>query len=125
MSPFISCPHSSCLILTIKVLRRRFGGNNQPCNTDWRQDDNHIRLEIIKKVGCVPPHWRLQMSRPSLGVSSIRDCLSQDEMHRCQIPQPSFVHSKFLENYTPPCDAIFSMSLKKETNGNNDLSKFM
>jgi hypothetical protein len=105
------------------VLRRRNGGRNKACNIDYQQDDNYIRHELIRKVGCVPPHWRLHMKNPSLDVSTVRDCSNQEEMSKVQTPQPSFVHTDFLQNFTAPCSSIFDMSLKKETIVNDDLGK--
>ena len=107
------------------MLRRRNGGSNRACNNDYKQDDNYIRHGLIKKEGCVPPHWRLHMQNPSLDVTSVRDCSNQEEMSKVQTPQPSFVHTDFLRNFTAPCDSIFYVSLKKETTTNDDLKDYL
>ena len=51
------------------------------------------------------------MESASLDIRSIRICTSQKEMGMVQTPEPSFVHSEFLKNYTSPCDSIFSIGM--------------
>ena len=92
-------------------MRRRNGGNNQQCNIHYREDDNYIRYDVIKKIGCVPPHWQSHMESASLDIRSIRICSSQEEMGMVQTPEPLFVHSEFLKNHTSPCDSIFSIGM--------------
>ena len=51
------------------------------------------------------------MESASLDIRSIRICTSQEEMGMVQTPEPLFVHSEFLKNYTSPCDSIFSIGM--------------
>ena len=37
-------------------LRNKFAS---PCNPDWKNDDENIMQEIITRVGCRPPHWKI------------------------------------------------------------------
>ena len=47
----------------IVVLNRR-DKRNTPCNTDWKNDDQVIMRNIMKKVGCRPPHWDKMIDLP-------------------------------------------------------------
>ena len=51
------------------------------------------------------------MESASLDTRTIRICSSQEEMGMVQTPEPLFVHSEFLKNYTSPCDSIFSIGM--------------
>ena len=105
-----------------QVLRRRDGGKNKPCNENYQQDDNYIRYEIVRREGCIPPHWRQHfLTNPDFDIKDIRDCKNQKEMRKVQTPSPSFVHSEFLFQFTFPCHSIFYISLKKEQNKDHEL----
>ena len=43
-------------VKTIEVLKRR-SKSAFPCNDDWRNDDQKIIQEILRKVQCKPPFW--------------------------------------------------------------------
>ena len=103
-------------------MRRRDGGKGKRCNKNYKQDDNYIRYEIVRKEGCVPPHWRQDFqTNPDFEIDKFRDCKDKHEMRKVQTPSPSFVHSEFLFSFTFPCDSIFYISLKKESTLDNDL----
>ena len=105
-----------------QVLRRRDGGKHQRCNKNYKQDDNYIRYEIVKREGCVPPHWRKHfLDNLDFDMDEFRDCKTKEELKKVRTPSPSFVHSEFLFKYTFPCDSMFYISLKKETTFNSKL----
>ena len=83
------------MIYTIKhieVLKRRFK-TDKPCNYDWRKDEDVVMREIMKSVGCKPPHWKLN--------STLMPCSSRLQMK--QFKWPSYSE---LENILPPCQVI-------------------
>ena len=49
------------MLFTVKhteLLKRR-NKFASPCNPDWKNDDENIMQEIITRVGCRPPHWKI------------------------------------------------------------------
>ena len=114
-----------------KVVRRRHGGNNRECNGDWENDDDYIRLRIVKRVGCVPPHWRKHITsilnmplRKEIDsyheisklreTDSINNCSNKDEMKQFMTPAPYYVHSEFLQSYPFACDTVQAIYHTKE-----------
>ena len=45
-------------VKTIEVLKRR-SKTSDPCNSEWRRDDQKIMEEIMTKTECRPPHWKI------------------------------------------------------------------
>jgi hypothetical protein len=85
----------SFTLKNIEVLNRRNKFFNR-CNINWENDDNMVKEELIKSVGCNPPHWKVN--------SPLRICSKREEMGKFRWPT---YHD--LQKFPLPCNAIEKM----------------
>ena len=61
-----------------------------PCNENWRNDDQIKRRNIMTKVGCQPPHWRK--------LTDLENCTNKEQMKK--------FYYLDLTDQRPPCKSI-------------------
>ena len=84
------------MILTVKsmeVLKHR-NKAEKPCNTDWKNDDDIVMYKIMHRVGCKPPHWKLE-------PTNLKPCSTKEEM--LQFKWPNY---ETLQSFPSPCQVI-------------------
>ena len=86
-------------ISQITILRKRQDANDK-CNIDLHDDDQKRRLEVIKKVGCIPIYWT-QMIAANF---SFEEC--QSPQHLKDIYHQLEDLAALEKNYDPPCNEM-------------------
>ena len=84
------------MIMTVKnmeVLKHR-NKPEDPCNTDWKNDDTIVMEKIMKRVGCKPPHWEVPNA-------NLKPCSTKEEIK--QFKWPTYAT---LKHFPPPCQVI-------------------
>ena len=89
------------MVQNIEVVRYR-NKRLEPCDTEWKEDDDKILNQLIQDVGCRPPHWYVNME--------VTACQSKDDMKKLVLPKIQFANDSFLESFTQPCSEIRSIS---------------
>ena len=89
-------------IHSMEVIRRR-NTRTGPCNEAYKQDDDLILQQLIKKTGCHPAHFPLKDQKLLM-------CSTMDDMTRALTPSLHPMDSKFLKNFNPPCDQVLTIS---------------
>ena len=71
----------------------------------WKEYDDTVKLGVIKKANCTPPHWNI-----SLGYQI---CASKEKMKDARIPGSPFkvASPTFLEKFDPPCEGVRAATL--------------
>ena len=82
-------------IENIIVLKRRNKGAN-PCNENWKHDDDIVSEIIINNVGCNPPYSKLK-------IKNLPNCTTKEQMK--QIYRTS-VEAKTSNPHPLPCQQI-------------------
>ena len=97
---------------TIDVIRRRNTYHN-PCNTEWKTDDEIILRSRIESVGCKPPHWILDVDYPI--------CNNMTAMKKANIEKYDLPDLAFLNSFPIPCEQVQAISFTPQltTNINN------
>ena len=92
----------------VEVIRRRNTHTN-PCNEDYKKDDENIFRKLTQKTGCRPVHWPFDVGYPTA------ICTSATQMRQVLTPSLRVVDSKFLNPFLQPCHQIqtISYSLKE------------
>ena len=83
------------MVLTVKnmeVLKHR-NKVDKPCNQDWKNDDDIVMRKIMHRVGCKPPHWKID--------ANLKPCSTEKEI--AQFKWPTYAT---LKNFPPPCQVI-------------------
>ena len=100
-------------VKNIGVMRYR-NKKQAPCVEDWKHYDQFVLDEIMKEVGCRPPHWRkFQALKPS----NMSICWNKEQMStRAFYEQPSI---STLLKLPPPCrlmdsvDYVYTENIQK------------
>ena len=97
---------------------------NKPCNKNWRNDDRVIMRNVMNRIGCRPPHWKIEINLPN--------CSKKEELKQ--------FYYLDLSDQNPPCKGIqkvlysyedldylvnYWFDHSKETNGNNTFFNIM
>ena len=101
------------MLFTVKnmeVLKRRNKFAKQ-CNTEWENDDYIVMGQIMRKIGCKPPHWKLN--------SHLTSCSRKDEMK--QFRWPTY---QDLQQFPPPCNVIEKLQYEYEEVESGHLEDF-
>ena len=83
------------VLQTTKFIRRP--NAKDPCNPNLQDDDAQFRMEIIRRIRCVPIYWR----RFEAEYNEFSDCSSQQTLKQADDYINSF--QKVLSSYDPPC----------------------
>ena len=87
------------LTKNIEVITRR-NRIREPCEEDWRNYDTHIMEDMMKKVGCRPPHWNTGFDQPICSKPNQMKTFSR---------QP---HTAEIESFIQPCKVISQLDYK-------------
>ena len=88
----------------MEVFRKR-NTFQKPCKQNWKDDDETIMRDVIKRANCRPPHWNVSVEYPF--------CDSKERMKKVYIPNSPFkiASPTVLESFVPPCDGLLSATL--------------
>ena len=79
-------------IIGVEVIKRRTNGR-KPCYADWKNYDDFVLLEHLKKTGCRVPYLRTSQPFPL--------CKSKETIKKSQLNM-----KRSTSNVTPPCKAM-------------------
>jgi hypothetical protein len=74
---------------------------SKPCNTEWENDDNMVKENIMRSVGCRPPHWKIN--------TPLSTCSKTEEMAKFRWPT---YHD--LKRFPLPCNVIETIQFDYE-----------
>ena len=74
-------------VVVLKLRNKR----RKPCNTKWKFNDEYILGEMIKEIGCKPPHWNI--------VTKLPTCITRQQMKKAH----EVFDQSGEEDFTPPC----------------------
>lgn len=77
-------------IQNIVVLKLR-DKRKKPCHNEWQRNDEYILGEMTKKIGCKPPHWKIE--------TALKTCTSRVQMKRAH----EVYDQSGEEDFVPPC----------------------
>ena len=86
---------------SIKVIRRRNTLRN-PCNKEWKRDDDMILTKIIETAGCKPAYWFVD------GNYSV--CNDPEKMKSAYIPNIMYRNASFFKRFDEPCDEVQTLT---------------
>ena len=85
----------------IEVITRR-NRIREPCEEDWRNYDEYVTEDRMKKAGCRPPHWKTILDLPICSTPNQMKTLSR---------QPG---TEKIESFIQPCKVISQLDYSYE-----------
>ena len=88
----------------VEVIRKR-NTRFSPCKENYKEEDDEIRKQLIKKAGCTPSHWPIDKDY------KVR-CKTTEQMTVVGTPLLDTVHPEFLDTFKSeePCSQIYAIA---------------
>ena len=94
------------LISAIEVFRGR-NTLHTSCNKQWKEYDNAVIGDVVKRANCKPSHWNIS--------ADYQICNNKEKMREVYIPAPlsaaRIASTTFLQKFQRPCDGILAATL--------------
>jgi len=92
----------------LEVLNKRPNMNN-PCDPKLENEDNAIRREIVKLVGCIPTYWK-RFNIVGANMASHSSCNTREELANLSTFLPRWEGNYFVDKtqhlYISPCQQL-------------------
>ena len=95
----------SIYVDSVEVIRRR-NTHIQPCDENYKQEDDMIIKRLAEREGCLAPYWMVN------GVDYQKPCTNASEMSNLLTPDLNTIDPKFLGQFQSeePCSQVYGIS---------------
>ena len=92
-------PHIKISLSSVTILTKR-ADSKEACNPNLEDEDHHVRLKIMEKVGCIPVYWKQFHTT----TEHLAEC-KNTEQHKSMLNQIK-QYRKWMNAYDPPCEEM-------------------
>ena len=79
-------------VFDLEIIQHR-NKATKPCSIEWKHDDDNLKLEMKRKIGCIPPYWR------KTEMDNKMNCNNSQQMKQ-------LFQMNVARNYLAPCRTI-------------------